>query len=287
MTGSGMTNDVWSSDDNGETWDIATPEAAFPPLRGHSSVVFDNKIWVIGGTTASGQTNEVWISADGVNWTQIATGSAFSACSYHASVVFDSKVWVIAGYNPNVYPHPALGYIWSSPDGVDWTQEESAPEFGTRIEHSCLTFNGSIWLTGGRDQDLMIHDSAWSSSNGRDWASTGKVSAMGAGVTSSSEASRMDHASVVYEVGSEPMMFVMGGKNTWPTPDVYVYYNNVWCSSNGAEWQDVLFSATTSYPASREGHSLVVRGQRMIMTGGYDGSTFYNDVWHLTDQEES
>jgi hypothetical protein len=79
------------------TWTQATANAQWPARVIHSSVVFDNKMWVMGGGASGGYLNDIWYSSDGVSWTQ-ATGNAdWSARGAHSSVVFDNKMWVIGG----------------------------------------------------------------------------------------------------------------------------------------------------------------------------------------------
>ena len=53
-------SDVWHSPD-GVNWTCATDSARWPARYGHTSVIFDNKIWVLGGaTTYAGEDNDVW-----------------------------------------------------------------------------------------------------------------------------------------------------------------------------------------------------------------------------------
>ncbi|MDZ7718756.1 MAG: hypothetical protein U5K72_08075 [Balneolaceae bacterium] len=65
-------NDVWYSTD-GVQWTQATDDAGFEPRVGHKSVVFDNKIWVIGGLQRTDgediHFNDVWYSENGIDWT--------------------------------------------------------------------------------------------------------------------------------------------------------------------------------------------------------------------------
>jgi hypothetical protein len=63
---------------------------------GHQSVVFDEKMWVIGGFADSNK-NDVWSSTDGISWTTATDEAAFSGRDDHQSVVFDEKIWVIGG----------------------------------------------------------------------------------------------------------------------------------------------------------------------------------------------
>src|SRR5688572_5360766 len=82
----------------GVDWEQATGAAAFSGRYRHSSVVFNNKLWVIGGFGSNGGLkNDVWSSPDGVNWTQATGAAPFSARQGHTSVVFNNKIWVIGG----------------------------------------------------------------------------------------------------------------------------------------------------------------------------------------------
>ena len=91
-------NDVWHSTD-GATWTQATANAAWSARSGHSSVVYDNKMWVMGGYDG-GSNNDVWYSSDGVNWTEATdpvNGAAWPVRTYHGSVVYENKIWVMGG----------------------------------------------------------------------------------------------------------------------------------------------------------------------------------------------
>jgi hypothetical protein len=95
---------------NGKHWNNISVlgRNTFEARYGHTSVVYDDKMWVIGGTTepngSSGSTvdkNDCWYSSDGVNWTQANVISPFSPRAYHSSVVYDNKIWVIGGGENN------------------------------------------------------------------------------------------------------------------------------------------------------------------------------------------
>jgi dihydrofolate reductase len=98
-------NDVWRST-NGITWTTATDSAQFPARGDHTSVVFDNKIWVIGGDIRDDsdsdsyygiRANDVWSSTDGITWTKM-DNPGFAVRDSHSSVVFNNRVWVIGGF---------------------------------------------------------------------------------------------------------------------------------------------------------------------------------------------
>ena len=83
----------------------------------HASVVFNNKMWVLGGRDESSNKNDVWSSSDGINWTQATANAPWTARQEYTSVVFNNKMWVLGGYDGS-YKND----VWSSSDGVNWTQ---------------------------------------------------------------------------------------------------------------------------------------------------------------------
>jgi hypothetical protein len=72
-------------------------EAAFEPRIGHSLLVFKQKMWTIAGTTATGQNNDIWNSADGIIWKLVTSDAGFPLRSQHASIVHNNRMWVVAG----------------------------------------------------------------------------------------------------------------------------------------------------------------------------------------------
>ncbi len=51
----------------------STASADWTGRWAHTSVVFDNKIWVMGGVNVDGnfRKNDVWASSNGSSWTQV------------------------------------------------------------------------------------------------------------------------------------------------------------------------------------------------------------------------
>ena len=63
-------NDVWYSE-NGTDWVEATDDAPFYVRYKHTSFVYKNKIWVMGGAMeANTHRNDVWYSSNGTSWTE-------------------------------------------------------------------------------------------------------------------------------------------------------------------------------------------------------------------------
>ena len=57
--------------------------------------------------------------------------------------------------------------VWSSSDGVTWTQESASAAFPVRADHQVVAFNNKLWLIGGYDGSRK--NDVWSSSDGVNW----------------------------------------------------------------------------------------------------------------------
>jgi dihydrofolate reductase len=90
-------NDVWNSTD-GKTWTPvkANNSEGFSARIGHTSVVFDNKMWVIGGFDGTLK-DDVWSSTNGVTWNEETDNPGFTGRYNHTSVMFKNKIWFMAG----------------------------------------------------------------------------------------------------------------------------------------------------------------------------------------------
>ena len=88
-------NDVYSSSDGAE-WTKET-DAGWSKRSGHAAVVYDNKIWVMGGNDNNSDLQDVW-TYDGSSWTQQTSPSVtWSGMKDHEAQVFDGKIWILGG----------------------------------------------------------------------------------------------------------------------------------------------------------------------------------------------
>ncbi|MEO0084626.1 MAG: kelch repeat-containing protein [candidate division WOR-3 bacterium] len=138
-------NDVWYSTD-GVTWTPATYNANWIQRYAHSSVVFDNKMWVLGGNDPNNPRNDVWYSTDGVNWMQATPNAQWSPRAYHTTVAFDDKIWIMGGAGGGFQND-----IWFSTNGANWTQAISTTNWTARDGHTSVVFDNKMWVLGGYD----------------------------------------------------------------------------------------------------------------------------------------
>lgn len=155
------------------TWIQATPSAPFSPRFDPATAVFNNKLWVIGGSPYNGPaTKDIWSSADGKNWGRVTDAAGCLPRQGHTALVFKGKLWVIAGATPkggSVFY--SRSDVWNSTDGVTWNQVTDSAAFPTRVYHASTVFDGKMWVLGGVDSRKVAknHGDAWYSEDGLDW----------------------------------------------------------------------------------------------------------------------
>jgi hypothetical protein len=154
-------NDVWSSAD-GITWEKATDTALFPPRCYHSSLVYDDKLWVIGGRDSLyNPLNDVWYSSDGAAWTMATFNADFSPRQGHTGLVYGNKLWVIGGYGFDA--SDMAKDIWNSTDGAVWKQATDSTCFIARAFHSTLVFRNRLWVIAGMTGNATLANDVWRS----------------------------------------------------------------------------------------------------------------------------
>jgi hypothetical protein len=143
-----LKNDVWSSND-GKAWTLETAQAAWPKRTNAQAVVFDNKLWIMGGGRWAPKTelhNDVWCSADGVHWTLVTAAAPWKPRQWFSLAVYRGQMWVLAGWSR---VDGNYGDVWYSKDGKSWTELKSNVIWKKRHEPSVVVFQGKLWLYGG------------------------------------------------------------------------------------------------------------------------------------------
>jgi len=269
------TNDVWRSSD-GVNWSrVTTSTPIFSARDNHQVLVFNNRLWVIGGwgnTTSVGgdgvRLNDVWSSADGVTWREETANAGFAPRISFAAAVFNAgagdRMWVIGGETAT---DTFVNDVWSSDDGINWIEEVSSADFSARGGHSVVAFGGNLWLFAGgnvgyADSNVAgtLTDEVWQSPDGRAWTPVGAGSRF---------AARYRQEALVHD----GRMWVIGGS------DAISVTNEVWWTSDGINWTQAMSAAKFS---PRTSFSAVVHDNEIWVLTGYDSDRF-NDVWRTSD----
>jgi len=115
------------------------------PRNRHSAVVYDNKIYVMGGETSiNTDSNSFEVFNETTNTWTLGTTTMSTTRSQHASVVYDGKIYTIGGKSHG------FGYLKSVDvfDGSSWSLS-SAELSNTRTKHSAVVYDNKIYVIGG------------------------------------------------------------------------------------------------------------------------------------------
>ena len=174
LPGHSAGNTVWSSSD-GASWDRATEAAAWTPRLASALVVFQDKMWILGGTENyyfgddSSLKNDVWHSSDGKQWTRATANAGWAPRAYHQAAVLNDKIYVFGGGN-YVPRYKAYNDVWCSEDGVRWTQVTESAAWHPRLWFSTAVYRKRMWVLGGWSNGPSKNwGDVWHSSDGRDW----------------------------------------------------------------------------------------------------------------------
>jgi len=156
-------NDVWNSSD-GKTWKYINQGADVPwgPRVLHCTLVFQDKIWIMGGQTMPGFApprkeafyRDVWNTNDGIHWTLVTPQEPYWSPRgmIGGSVVFKDRMWILGGGTYDTPTTPTRNYfndVWSSLDGVHWEQHTKAAPWKPRQYHDVAVFDDRMWVMEG------------------------------------------------------------------------------------------------------------------------------------------
>ena len=247
------------------TWHQTAQGASSFPARGSfGAAELNGKLWVAGGQGVSSRLNDVWSSPDGITWTQALANAPWAARNAHTVTAYNGKLWVMGGQTGGS-SSTRKNDVWSSADGVTWTQVTASAPWPARSAHEVTVHNNKLWLVGGADTTDADLTDVWSSPDGVTWtqetASANWPSRRGFGLASFNN-----------------KLWVMGGLiNNWD-----VFTNDVWSSSDGITWTEE--TANAAWPI-RASHQVETFDGKLWVLGGSaaDWNSEYSDVWFSSD----
>lgn len=270
-------NDVWSSAD-GASWKLERsntfgtpafdPDSEWEGRHTAGYAVHRDRMWIVGGDPIQGHyQNDVWNSADGINWTHVNKGQPvpWEPRVLHYTVSFQNKLWVMGGQTlPQHAPAEERFYndIWNSEDGVHWNrvipEGEHWPPRG--MIGGSAVFKDRIWILGGGTYDTpetperLFYNDVWSSDDGVHWECH---------VWNAPWTPRQYHDVAVFD----NKMWVLEGWNQENR-------NDVWYSEDGIVWHEV---PGTPWKPRHAASVFVFQNALWMVTG----NNMEPDVWKL------
>jgi N-acetylneuraminic acid mutarotase len=213
-------------------------------------------------------------------WTQITDEAAFAPRDGAGALVFQNQMWLLGGWNPSdkkFFPHVCNSEVWSTPDGKTWALQTHADWEG-RHTAGYAVHDDKMWIVGGDPIQGHYQNDVGHSSDGTYWQQATASVPWGP---------RALH----YTVAFENKLWIMGGQTTPQfAPETEAFYNDVWNSADGKNWQRVIEHAPWS-PRGMIGGSAVFKDEIWLLGGGtYDTPNrptrdFFNEVWSTPDGE--
>ncbi len=252
---------AWSSTD-GVQW-THQRKTDWGERIGQAFAFFDNRMWMFGGLSYADRVplNDVWSSEDGSVWT--AHGNAgWAPRTGHAIAVFQDKLWVFGGADQvrhDFVTMHARNDVWSSDDGVHWTQRTAAAPWSAREEANVVVHDGVLYLIGGTGRADI-----WTSSDGLEWSQRTTEAAWGG---------RHGYGTAVFA----DKLWVYGGWRGAPTNCL----NDLWYSADGERWVQQAEHAPWT---PRSPRTIVYDDKLWIFSGKHTGATdnWGGDIWTLT-----
>ena len=238
-------------------------EGGFGARFDHANTVFNNRIWLTGGTEE--EVNEDVISTpDGLAYTFHHESGGFIGYDErfsHEMLTYDNKLWVISGrqlFGPSAVKED----VWYSEDGLIWNQAIAKTAFGGKVSFGATVFDDKMWVIAGNDENFDRTNDVWYSQDGFVWIQT---------TNNAGFSKRSGHAVVTFK----DKLWVIGGFDGERK-------NDVWCSSDGIKWVEATSEA--AFPA-RNAHTATVFDNKIWIVGGIVGETANtaNDVWYSDD----
>lgn len=173
-------NDVWNSE-NGIKWECVNHGNPLPwgPRILHYTLVFKNKIWIMGGQTLPQIApakpelyDDIWNSSDGKEWTKIKINSSHwsNRGMIGGSIVFRDRIWIVGGgtYQTPAFPERRFyNDVWSSTDGSEWTCHVKCAPWDARQYHDVAVFDNKMWILEGFNKSNR--NDVWYSDDGENW----------------------------------------------------------------------------------------------------------------------
>jgi len=272
-------------------WVNATRKAAFAPRDGAGALVFEGKMWLLGGWNPDDEVhfpricnNEVWSSEDGISWS-LEKPNTFGTEDFDPArdwegrhtagyVVFEDRMWIVGGDANQGYYHFD---VWNSQDGKTWchVNEDREVPWGPRALHYTLVFQDRIWVIGGQTlpqfgpAEERFYGDIWNTSDGINWERVVPEKPF-------DPPRGMIGGSVVFK----DRIWILGG-GTYDTPRFPErnFYSDVWSSADGVDWERHVERAPWT---PRQYHEVAVFDGKMWVLEGWNQSN-RNDVWYSSD----
>lgn len=255
-------NDIWSTID-GTHWNCQTPAAPWRGRYQHRTIVFQNRLWLLGGYTAYTlvpETNDIWFTDDGTNWIRSASASPWRGRCDFELLEFDGKLWIFGGKNS--FDSQKTMDAWNSPDGVNWQVVATNLPGHIYAVFSSAVFRNTIYLAGVTPHSEI---EIWKTTDGTHWLSADDS---------------FDKSFGLFEFATyQGFLWVIGGPNS---PNTYTSRLRAARTSDGVGWEEiggVNWIPRTGFCLTPFNNRLWVVGGELKLTNVQSQPILTSEVW--------
>ncbi len=262
-------------------WTAVTEQAAFAPRDGAGALVFEGRMWLLGGWNPGDKehfpmicNSEVWSSVDGAEWTLELLQAPWEGRHTAGYVVHDGRMWIVGG---DCNQHHYQPDVWASADGINWELVCAETPWGARALQHTVAFDGKIWVMGGQtmpafadaDTGEIFYNDVWCSEDGATWERV-------------TEHAPWSPRGMIggCAVKDGRIWLLGGGTYDTPTTPQRLYYNEVWSTADGVNWE--LHTSEAAWEP-RSYHDVAAFDGTLWVMEGHEGVSNRNDVWCSAD----
>jgi N-acetylneuraminic acid mutarotase len=136
-------------DPRGDRWTVLEPLPV--PTRAAAGAALDGRLYVVGGTTAAGNTSATWEYEPARGWRARAPlpGPRFN----HSAVVLDGRLYVAGGFHRGQERREVFAF---HPERNRWTVVARLPQ--PTHAFGLVAFGGELWFIGGRRGESVLRE---------------------------------------------------------------------------------------------------------------------------------
>jgi N-acetylneuraminic acid mutarotase len=258
-------------------WNVSTtplPSAS----EGHASVVYNNRIYVIGGADEHGLKAEVFFSDASPNgaitsWTATTPLPEPRTDITNAATIWNNYIYVVGGQGGgSPGERNTVWYAEIKSDGTlgSWIVTTSIPWSGRM--HFARVWNGRIYVGGGAYYGTGLTDSVV-------YAEINSDGSLGNWIYTTSLPLAYGAMGAIVKDGK---IYLIGGTSTWGGPGLS--HNEVFYATINSDGSIGSWLATTPLPDRRETTGAILLGEDIYVIGGLKNPehVLYDTVWKGT-----
>jgi len=152
-----------------ETWETLAESTNLPRRVFYGAVVYNDRMWMLGGFDGKNYLNDVWNSSDGVHWEKVADKADWSPRTMGVVVATTDGITILGGgvidgekeINPNSEKE-----VWRSTDGKSWRRINA--NLNRKWRGTPVVFDDKLWLVGA-NRGGTFESAVWMTENFTDW----------------------------------------------------------------------------------------------------------------------